>query len=221
MGNQREQLIRAERVRELAENISTKQFVQKYSYGITILESMITGYGRKCDQRLGRSIVDTVVYRLKTAESIADKLEKKGYEISLTNAVEQLSDLAGIRVICSFCDDVYRMDEFLQQRNDIAICRRKDYIRNPKESGYRSIHLIVEMDYPLGAAGEKVRLEVQIRTVAMNYWAKLDHQLCYKTGGRRSGQSIEQIRRELRTYAEEISGIDEKMLNLRKRIEEI
>ena len=221
MGNQKQQLIRAERVRELAENISAEQFVQKYSYGITILESMITGYSRKCDQKLGRSIVDTVVYRLKTAESIADKLEKKGYEISLTNAVKQLSDLAGVRVICSFCDDVYRMDEFLCKRKDIVVCRRKDYIQNPKESGYRSIHLIVEMDYPLGVSGEKVRLEVQIRTVAMNYWAKLDHQLCYKSEGKRNRRNIEQIRQELCAYAEEISGIDEKMLNLRKRIEEI
>nr|MBQ8252824.1 GTP pyrophosphokinase [Lachnospiraceae bacterium] len=221
MRSQRELAIRDERIRELAENISTKQFVQKYSYGITILESMITGYSKSCEQTMGRSLVDSVLYRLKTAESIADKLEKKGYEISFTNAIEQLSDLAGVRVVCSFCDDVYRMDEFLRQRKDVTVYRRKDYIRHPKESGYRSVHLIVDIDYPLGRTGEKVRLEVQIRTVAMNYWAKLDHQLCYKTEDKRNRHGIGQIRQELRSYAEEICDIDKKMLALRKRIEEI
>lgn len=221
MGIQKQQRIRAERIDELAQGISAENYIQKYSYGITILESIVAGYNKNCEKLLGRSLVDTVIYRLKSAESIADKLEKKGYEISLVNAENYLNDLAGIRVVCSFCDDVYRVDEFLRSRKDMVICKRKDYIMSPKESGYRSIHLIVDMDYPLGKAGETVRIEVQIRTVAMNYWAKLEHQLCYKSEGKRKRQSIEQIRGELRNYAEEIASVDEKMLNLRKRIEAI
>ncbi len=221
MGIQKQQRIRAERIDELAQGISAENYIQKYSYGITILESIVAGYNKNCEKLLGRSLVDTVIYRLKSAESIADKLEKKGYEITLVNAENYLNDLAGIRVVCSFCDDVYRVDEFLRSRKDITICRRKDYILNPKESGYRSIHLIVDMDYPLGSTGEKVRMEVQIRTVAMNYWAKLDHQLCYKCEGKKRRQNVEQIRCELRSYAEEITAIDEKMLALRERIEAI
>ncbi len=220
MGKKRTEIIRTERMDELAEIIGKKEYIQKYSYGFTLLEMAIGQFDKECEKNLGRSLIDTVQCRIKSARSIAEKLEKKGHEISYANAVRYLSDLAGVRVVCAFRDDVYAVDHFLRHRPSISVVKRKDYIKHPKDSGYQSIHLIAEMDYPLGSQEEKVRIEVQIRTVAMNYWAKLDHQLCYKTEGK-TDMDIAGIRQELRSYAEEIAQIDERMLALRKRIEAI
>lgn len=224
MGKKKEEMLRTERVEELREIIEGKEYIQKYSYGISVVEAIVKKYNRDYKREHGRSIVDTIISRMKDAESIGDKLEQKGYEISYTNALHRLNDLAGIRIVCSFCDDVYRVARHLEDNGELVVLKRKDYIKKPKASGYQSIHLIVEVDYPLGRPGEKVRMEVQIRTVAMNYWAKLDHQLCYKTEKKKKSDTAkeqQEIRQELKIYAEEIAEIDRKMLALRKRIETI
>lgn len=218
MGKRNDDEQYAERLAELSELLGEPSFIQKCSYGMTMLETWVAEYNKRFEQLHGRSAVDSVSSRIKSAESVAGKLERKGYEISYTNAVHRLNDLAGIRVVCSFRDDVYSMADYLMQCPKLKIVKVKDYIKKPKSSGYQSIHLIVDVDYPLGWDGETVRVEIQIRTVAMNYWAKLDHQLCYKAGEKRSGE-IAGIRQELRRYAEEIAKIDQKMLVLRKKIE--
>lgn len=220
MGKKKEDFIRNERIAELAECFAEPAFIQKQSYGISVLETIMKQYNKKQELMQGRRIIDTITSRVKSPESVAGKLERKGYEISYTNAVHRLNDLAGVRVVCTFRDDVYLIEEYLEQRNDITVIKSKDYIKKPKASGYQSIHLIVDVDYPLGIVAEKVRVEVQIRTVAMNYWAKLDHQLCYKQV-KEENQETEDIRRELKSYADEIARIDKKMLGLRKRIEAI
>ena len=110
------------------------------------------------------------------------------------------------------------MAEYLIEHPQLTIIKTKDYIKKPKASGYQSVHLIVGMPYPYGEENETVRAEIQIRTVAMNYWAKLDHQLCYKQE-KSTPQETEQVRRELLSYAQEIARIDKKMLALRKKIE--
>lgn len=224
MGKKKDEMIRAERIEELRGIIERKEYIQKYSYGISVVEALVKQYNRDYRRENGRILVDTIISRIKKAESIADKLEQKGYEISYTNAVHRLNDLVGIRIICSFCDDVYRVARHLENSPELTIVKYKDYINKPKASGYQSIHLIMEVDYPLGRPGEKVRIEVQIRTVAMNYWAKLEHQLCYKTEKKKKPETDkirQEIRQELRVYAEEIAEIDKKMLAMRKRIESI
>ena len=147
--------------------------------------------------------------------------------MSWESAGNKLNDLAGIRVVCSFQDDVYRMAGRLQKNKNFILVKTKDYIRKPKASGYQSIHIIV--DVPLAVTeenvtkeinleeSEKVRVEIQLRTVAMNFWAKLDHQLCYK----KDTKGAEKIGKALKAYSEEIARIDKKMLKLRKKIEEI
>jgi putative GTP pyrophosphokinase len=185
-----------------------------------MIEGMITKYNSTFEQMQERRLVDTMCFRMKTAESVAYKLERRGLEISYRNAVQYLNDLAGIRIVCSFCDDVYRVEKFLTERPELMIVKEKDYIKQPKASGYQSVHLIADMEYPFGTGGETVRVEIQICTAAMNYWAKLDHQLCYKCEKRGKGETAG-IRRELCEYAQEIADIDKKMLALRKKIEAV
>lgn len=176
---------------ELSEMINGEAYKEKYMYGISYLKNVIEAYGRECVYVQGSSPVEMVDFRIKTAGSIADKLGKKGYGISCENAIHCLSDLAGVRVVCFSEKDIYALEEYLCKRDDISIVRRKDYIKMPKANGYQSLHLITEMDYPAreqtqsAAAGdppegEKVRVEVQLRTSAMHRWAEIDHKMRYK-----------------------------------------
>ena len=122
-------------------------------------------------------------------------------------------------LLCPFSPEgIANAVEYLIEHPQLTIIKTKDYIKKPKASGYQSVHLIVDMPYPYGEENETVRAEIQIRTVAMNYWAKLDHQLCYKQE-KSTPQETEQVRRELLSYAQEIARIDKKMLALRKKIE--
>ena len=165
-----------------------------------------------------RNPISFIKTRIKKPESIYRKLQKLGYDFTAENIQEQLNDVAGVRVVCAFIDDIYTVANLIAGQDDIKVIKIKDYIKKPKASGYQSVHLIVDMPYPYGEENETVRAEIQIRTVAMNYWAKLDHQLCYKQE-KSTPQETEQVRRELLSYAQEIARIDKKMLALRKRIE--
>lgn len=167
---------------ELSEMINDKAYKEKYMYGICYLKNIIEVYGRECVQTQGYSPLERIDFRIKTAGSIADKLGKKGYEISCENAIHCLSDLAGVRVVCFSEKDIYLLADYLYKRQDIAIVRRKDYIRTPKENGYRSLHLITEMKCPATRQEweETVRVELQLRTGAMHRWAENDHRQFYK-----------------------------------------
>lgn len=164
--------------KELAEMVSGEKYTEKYMYGIMFVKNIIETYGRQCREEGGRNPVRMIGYRMKSAESIAGKLEKKGYEISCENATRCLNDLAGVRVVCFSEKDIYTLEDFLCKREDVWVVRRKDYIKMPKENGYRSLHLIAEIAYP--AEGEKIRVEIQMRTHAMHCWAEEDHRQFYK-----------------------------------------
>ncbi len=118
--------------------------------------------------------------RLKSPESIEEKLQRYGKEISIESARENIMDIAGIRVVCNFIDDVYAIADMLMEQNDITLIAKKDYIENPKDNGYRSLHLVLSVPVFLLNGCESVPVEVQIRTVAMDFWASLEHQLRYK-----------------------------------------
>ena len=147
-------------------------------------------------------------------ESIVEKLHRKNREVSLDKAVETLRDLAGIRVICSFQDDVYRVAGAIKNLPGYELVKEKNYINKPKASGYRSIHLILR---PANTAYDINYIEIQVRSAAMNYWAILEYQLCYKN----EKKGAERIRKELKECAIDIAKIDKKMLKLRKEIEKI
>lgn len=152
--------------------------------------------------------------RRKKESGIFAKLLRQGNEISLDSIVENLNDVAGVRVICSFVDDIYKVAKMLAQQDDITLVQVKDYIRNPKPNGYRSYHMIVEVPVFFSNEKKPMRVEVQIRTVAMNFWASLEHQMKYK----HDIKTADLIMKELKDCADIIADTDIRMLKLRERI---
>lgn len=151
--------------------------------------------------------------RMKTAKGIFEKMKRKGYEIKLENVIE-ITDVAGVRVICNYIDDVYEVAELLLRQDDIRLIRRSDYIKDPKPSGYRSLHLVVEVPVFLSDRTEFVPVEIQLRTIAQDTWASLEHELKYK----REGGITEEISQELIACAEAMAEIDRTMERIHKNL---
>lgn len=163
-----------------------------------------------------RNPIEFIKSRIKQPKSISSKLRRKGYPITVESAMGHLSDVAGIRVICAFIDDIYKVADMFTAQDDIELIKRKDYIKTPKMNGYRSLHLIVEVPVFFSDHKEHVRVEVQIRTIAMDFWASLEHQLKYK----KDVEDAESIIYELRACADVINRTDYHMQSLRDRIVE-
>jgi putative GTP pyrophosphokinase len=161
-----------------------------------------------------RDPIEYIFSRVKSEDSMKEKLKRKGFEVTLENALTKIYDAAGIRIICSYIDDVYSVVEMLKKYSDLKLIKEKDYIKNPKENGYRSYHLVFEV--PLDIAGEihPVFIEIQIRTIAMDFWSNLEHQMKYK----HDIKNPELIVSELKQCADEIATTDIKMQAIRKMI---
>lgn len=155
--------------------------------------------------------------RLKTIQSMMEKLRRKQYAVSMESAVENLTDIAGIRVICSYVQDVYTVARLLTSQDDVKLVEMTDYIRSPKPNGYRSLHLIVEIPIFLQEGRMLVPVEVQIRTIAMDFWASLEHSMRYKA----NGTVPEDICQELYEVGEDIAALDQKMQSIHDRIDSI
>lgn len=164
-----------------------------------------------------RNPIEFVKTRIKKPESIAVKLRKKGLPMTSEAVKHGLNDVAGVRVICAFLDDIYRVAAMLTAQDDVTLIKIKDYIKHPKDNGYRSLHLIIEVPVFFSDHKEKLRVEVQIRTIAMDFWASLEHQVKYKKNVR----DAENIVYELRACADVINRTDFHMQNIRDRIVEI
>lgn len=158
--------------------------------------------------------IEHIKARLKTSESIVKKLKKYGYESTIENMVQYVNDIAGIRVICSFTSDIYRIAEMLGSQSDIKVLSVKDYIKNPKPSGYKSYHMLVAVPIFLSDRIVDTKVEIQIRTVAMDFWASLEHKIHYKFEGEAPGH----IERELVECARMVSELDAKMLSLNEEV---
>lgn len=158
--------------------------------------------------------IEHIKSRVKTPESIVKKLKKHGYESTIQNMVEYVNDIAGIRVICSFTSDIYQIAEMIRNQSDIKVISIKDYIVNPKKSGYKSYHMLVTIPVYLSDRIVDTKVEIQIRTVAMDFWASLEHKIYYKF----EGNAPEYISRELRDCAAITSKLDAKMLSLNEAI---
>lgn len=169
--------------------------------------------------KYNRNPISSIKSRIKTPLSIYNKLQKLGYEFTEQNIQEQLNDVAGIRVICSFIDDIYSVAQLLAEQDDITILRIKDYIKNPKPNGYRSYHMIAEIPVFFAEGKTPMRAEIQIRTIAMDFWASLEHQLRYKKDLENSDQYA-RISRELSDCASTISAMDLQMQNIKNLIGE-
>ena len=163
-----------------------------------------------------RNPITGIKSRLKTLPSILEKLERRGFPLTIESIEQNLNDVAGVRVICSFVEDVHMLSEALMQQDDILLIQRKDYIRKPKPNGYRSLHLIVSV--PIFLAHEKryMRVEIQLRTLAMDFWATLEHQLRYK----KDFDLADGMERELYTCASLSAELDERMDGLRELVQQ-
>ncbi len=157
-----------------------------------------------------RNPIQLIKTRIKTPKSIFKKLQKLGYELSTESARNNLNDIAGIRVICSYIDDIYLIANLLTSQNDIELIRTRDYIKNPKPNGYRSLHLIVTVPVFFSDRTEVVKVEVQIRTIAMDFWASLEHELSYKLVDGKTDAVI----KELKDCADVITDTDIRMQRL-------
>lgn len=155
--------------------------------------------------------------RMKSIESMMDKLRRKNAELNIESAVQNLTDIAGIRVICSYVQDVYTVANLLTRQDNVHLTRVRDYIQNPKENGYRSLHLVVEVPVFLAEGRVMVPVEVQIRTIAMDFWASLEHSMRYKA----PDGVPEEISAELKQAALDIEALDHRMQSIHDRVDEL
>lgn len=192
-----------------------QEAMMMYTCAIREVKTKLEVLNDELSVRNQRNPIEMIKSRVKKPISIVEKLQRRNLEISVESMINHLDDIAGVRVICSFVDDIYQVAEMLMRQDDIRVIAIKDYIMNPKENGYRSYHMIVEI--PVFFSDEKrlMRVEVQIRTIAMDFWASLDHQLKYK----KPLIDSEDISRELKLCADVIAQTDEKMLSIRQSIE--
>ena len=158
--------------------------------------------------------IEYIKSRIKTPESIVKKLKKGGYESTIENMVTYVKDIAGIRIVCSFTSDIYKLADMIGKQNDLTVISVKDYMKHPKESGYKSYHMIVSVPIFLSNRVVDTKVEIQIRTIAMDFWASLEHKIYYKF----EGNAPEYISRDLRECAEIVSNLDAKMLSLNQAI---
>lgn len=166
-------------------------------------------------QRHKYNPIEHIKYRIKTPQSIVKKLQRHGYESSIENMVRYVNDIAGIRITCSFTSDMYLIADMIAQQSDITILSVKDYMKNPKESGYRSYHMIVSLPVFLSDSVIETKVEIQIRTVAQDFWATLEHKIHYKF----EGNGPEYITNELKECAKYIADLDKRMQELNNEIQ--
>ena len=161
-----------------------------------------------------RDPIEYISSRIKLEESMKEKLERKNLPITLESALTKVYDAVGIRIICSYIDDVYEIVDMLKKYNDLKVIKEKDYIKNPKENGYRSYHIVFQLLLDIAGEMKPVFFEIQIRTIAMDFWSNLEHQIKYK----KDIKNQEIIVKELKRCADDIATNDVNMQTIRKMI---
>jgi putative GTP pyrophosphokinase len=159
--------------------------------------------------------IEHIKSRIKSPASMVKKLQQKGLPITIENAIEHLNDIAGVRITCSFISDIYTMYEAISRQDDIEVIKVKDYIKNPKPNGYKSLHMIVTVPVFLSNHVEKIKVEIQIRTIAMDFWASLEHKIYYKF----DKEIPEELRLQLKKAADAAHFLDEKMKSIRDEVD--
>ena len=211
---ERENLKKKEKLQRM---LTDSEFSVKGKCAISLMLTRLDIINTILLMKYRRNVIQMKTGRLKEYDSVCKKMQKKNLELDFDVAVEKINDLIGVRAICSYVDDIYRVAELIEKQKDIRIIKIKDYIKQPKKSGYQSLHLILDVAIAFQKETQWIRLELQLRTAAMDYWANLDHQLRYKRG-RKEAALIDE---ELQQCAAVISGLDQKMLEIRKKIDKI
>ena len=210
-------LAATEFARQLLETaVEYKELRMMYACAIKEVQTKFEVLETEFKVRYQRNPISSIQTRLKSSSSVIEKMIRKGIPFSMENLEEQIQDLAGIRVICSYVDDIYALANALTSQDDITLLEEKDYIRNPKPNGYRSLHLIVSVPVFFSQQKRQIKVEVQIRTIAMDFWASLEHQMKYK----REIPDQQHIVAQLISCAEDIARVDREMMDIRRRLEE-
>lgn len=209
-----DQIIRLQ-TRRLKDTKIFNDLMMQYRSAMMEVEAKLNVLYAEFAQEYNRNPFESIKSRLKSPESIYEKLQRKGYPISVESIREHLYDVAGVRVICSFPDDIYRLAKLVVSHDDIILVQKKDYIKNPKPNGYRSLHLILDVPIFLSIGKQYIKVEMQFRTIAMDFWASLEHKLRYK----KALEDTEEIERQLKTCADSIDILDRHMLQIRNKID--
>ena len=184
-----------------------QQIMMIYESAIKQIETKLDILNKESSVKRTRNPISTIKSRIKSPESIANKLQKKGFPVTFDSMMKNLNDIAGVLVICPYISDIYSVRDMLLKQPDLTLIKQNDYIEEPKESGYRSLHLVMEIPVYLSKTEHHVRVEIQLRTIAMDFWASLEHQLHYKN----SAHVPDSVRRELFRCAETIAMTDREM----------
>lgn len=189
--------------------------MQVYNAGIKEIRTKLEILDEEFKTKYSYNPIHNIESRLKSPQSILKKVKSKGLPVTIESVSDNITDIAGIRVICNYIDDIYRVADLLTGQSDVTLLRVRDYIKNPKPSGYRSLHLIVEIPIFLSTGAHPIPVEIQIRTIAMDFWASLEHKLKYKTDNDVSPD----LRERLRVCADEICGLDSEMQDIHTTIQ--
>lgn len=189
------------------------QLMHLYSMAMRIVEDKVNSINRDYKEIYKQDLINHVVCRLKTPESIIKKMRRKKYELTYQNLIESINDIAGVRIICPFKANVFEVVDIIKEFEDCRIIREKDYITTPKKTGYSSYHIIVEVPVEIDGAKLYTKVEIQIRTMAMDFWATLEHEIKYKSAGEISSK----VSRDLVLYAKIINKIDNRLMKLHNK----
>lgn len=193
---------------------SFRQMMLYYECAVQEITTKIEILDKEMGLLKPRNPISSIKTRIKSPESILKKLIDDEKDVSVDTVRSHLNDVAGVRVICSYIDDIYVLADLISKQDDVRVVNVKDFIKDPKPNGYRSYHMIVEIPVFLSSGKTFVRVEIQIRTIAMDFWASLEHEIRYK----QDLEGIEYISKSLKECAEEIADTDQRMMDIRNRI---
>lgn len=204
---------------EIKERLQTytapyRELMSYYRFAMMEVSTKFNVLDEELSLQYDRNPIEAIKTRLKSPESIMDKLSRRGLPFSAESIEQNLNDIAGVRVICAYISDIYMLRDALLRQDDIVLLQEKDYIKNPKPNGYRSLHLIVETPIFLHDQKKQMRVEVQFRTMAMDWWASVEHKLRYKKPA-----APEEVNSELKECAEISADLDKRLEKLRQRTE--
>ena len=195
-----------------------QEAMMQYSCAIREFKTKLEVLNDELSMRNARNPIEMIKARVKKPKSIVEKLQRRGLPLSIESMESNLDDIAGVRVICSFVDDIYEISRMLERQDDVTIIAIKDYIKAPKENGYRSYHMIVEVPVFFSSSKKNIRVEVQIRTLAMDFWASLEHKMRYKKNIPEN--HVKYLQDELYDCARQSAELDNRMQNIRNLIAE-
>ena len=196
--------------------ISFIKLMSYYKCAIMEVETKFNVLNESFSIRHDRNPISSVKTRLKTPQSIIEKIERRNLPLSIETIENNLNDIAGVRVCCSFIEDVYMLADALLSQDDVTLIKKKDYIEKPKANGYRSLHLIISVPIYLASEKREMKVEIQLRTIAMDFWASLEHQMRYK----KDRDFTEEMAKELLVCADTSADLDRRMSKLRKLIQD-